>query len=171
MNDFDIINRLVSSTGASFREAKKAYERCGKNEDIARIELEKMMAARTTELSAKVYDSTSSGSHSSGIFAKLSRNYLKVTGKRDYFHVPLFAAIIAAILLWQVFIPLFVISIFCGIKYVFTGPDISSDFVLGFTKPNDNGNVTYYDNDQTDYQKQPDYTDYYEEPTDKGFFN
>lgn len=104
------------------------------------------------------------------IFDKLCRNTLKITGSKEYFSIPLIAAVIISVFMFEIIIPAVLISIFCGISYVFTGPDFAEDYVFGIKKPEKDVSyvITPERNTQINYE-QPDYS--YASNEDKGFFN
>lgn len=136
MSDFEKISQLVSQTGSGFEEAKKAYDACGGDMLAAAVMLEKMQKDKKQS----DYHNTDFRNNAreafrttGGFFRKLTRNNLKVTGKREYFDMPLIAAVIILILLWEIAIPVIFISLLCGVKYVFCGPDFSKEYPFGIT--------------------------------------
>lgn len=109
-----------------------------------------------------------------GFISKLARNTLTVSGSRDYFTVPIIVAVICLILLWGGAIPVVLISLLFGIRYTFSGPDFSKEFVFGFSRPaGSNVNVKTdspsYDAHAADQSYRQNYETY--ENQDKGFFN
>ena len=163
MDDFENVSKLVNQTGASYEEARYAYEACGKDMLSAAIMLEKAHSKDGAQYSTSSGAKGSCESRDSGsgmdyheawnkarssfrrnsraaagcagdFFRKLSRNYVKVTGSREYFNIPIIAAAAIILLFWSIAVPAFIISLFCGINYTFTGPDFSKDFVFGFER-------------------------------------
>lgn len=170
MNDFENVSYLVNKTGASFEEARYAYEACGKDMAAAAEMLEN--AKRAKNNGADLNDTWNNAKQSfrrnsrtaancaAGIFRKLCRNNVRISGSREYFCVPVIAAIIMALLLWEIIVPVVIISVFCGVRYTFTGPDFAKDFVFGFSR---SAGVVH---------PAPDYTCHQDnEPCDNGFFN
>ena len=168
MNDFENVSELVNKTGASFEEARYAYEACGKDMVSAAVMLEKARCSKNESTedpwdSAKQSfrrNSRTAANCAGGFFRKLCRNNVRISGSREYFCIPVIAAVIIALLLWEIISPVVLISVFCGIRYTFTGPDISKDFVFGFSKP------------ASASHSAPEYNYYQDnESCDNGFFN
>ena len=171
MNDYELVSELVSKTGATFEEARYAYESCGKDMLAAAIMLEKAKSAsknnKSTPNSASAAKDTfrrnarTAANCAGGFFRKLCRNTLKISGSREFFSVPLIAALITALFIWEILIPVVIISVFCGIKYTFCGPDFAENFTFGFEKP--------YNSADNSRSTAAEYT--YEQPIkDNGFF-
>ncbi|WP_432651307.1 hypothetical protein [Huintestinicola sp.] len=170
MNDFENVSELVNKTGASFEEARYAYEACGKDMVEAAIMLEK--AHNKSGENARFNDSVNRAKESfkrnsrraagcaGSLFRKLCRNNVRIAGSREYFCVPVIAAVICALFLWEIIVPVVLISILFGITYTFFGPDFSKEFVFGFSKP-----ASAAQSAPTYTYSQPD------EPCDNGFFN
>ena len=168
MNDFENVSELVNKTGASFEEARYAYEACGKDMVSAAVMLEKARNSKkngaedTWESARQSFkrNTRTAASCAGGFFGKLCRNSVRISGSREYFCIPIIAAVIIALFLWEIIIPVVLISVFCGIRYTFTGPDISKDFVFGFSKP------------AAAAHSAPEYNYCQDnEPCDNGFFN
>lgn len=170
MNDFENVSELVNKTGASFEEARYAYEACGKDMVEAAIMLEKAKNSSTKRSqytdsinSAKQSfrnNSRKAASFAGGLFDKLCRNSVSIAGSREYFRIPIIAAVICALLLWEIIVPVVLISLLFGVTYTFFGPDFSKSFVFGFSKPvNTPQSAPTYNYNQND------------EPCDNGFFN
>lgn len=88
--------------------------------------------------------------------------------------MPIIAAVICLILLWGGAIPVVLISLLFGIRYTFSGPDFSKEFVFGFSRPaGSNVNVKTdspsYDAHAAEQSYRQNYETY--ENQDKGFFN
>ena len=170
MNDYELVSELVSKTGATFEEARYAYESCGKDMLAAAIMLEKAKASKnntSAKNSASAVKDTfrrnarTAADCAGGFFRKLCRNTLKISGTREFFSVPLIAALIAALFIWEILIPVVIISVFCGVKYTFTGPDFTENFTFGFEKPHSASDASH--------STAAEYT--YEQPVkDNGFF-
>ncbi|MCI7768622.1 MAG: hypothetical protein MSJ26_11685 [Oscillospiraceae bacterium] len=168
MNDFENVSELVNKTGASFEEARYAYEACGKDMVSAAVMLEKAQNSKkgctedpwdNAKQSLK-RNTRAAANCAGGFFRKLCRNNVRISGSREYFCIPVIAALISALLLGEIIIPVVIISLFFGIRYTFTGPDFSKDFVFGFSKPADTVNSA------------PEYTYSQDnESYDNGFFN
>lgn len=189
MNDYEMVSELVNKTGATYEEAKYAYEACNKDMLTAAIMLEKSREAKNSRNDSSGADykeiwndargkfrdnSRKAADCAGGFFRKLCRNTLKVTGSREYFSVPIIAALLIAFMLWEILVPAVIISLICGINFVFTGPDFSKDFVFGFSKP---GSTAQQTSQPTAEAPRPEirpaqyvYTPS-EEEQDKGFFN
>ena len=195
MDDFENVSKLVSQTGSTFEEARYDYEASGKDMLAAAVMLEK---AKKKNCSSTTGASGQCASYSDyqwdkdkfrqefrrgartafdctgGFISKLARNTLTVSGSRDYFTVPIIAAVICLILLWGGAIPVVLISLLFGIRYTFSGPDFSKEFVFGFSRPaGSNVNVKTdspsYDAHAADQSYRQNYETY--ENQDKGFFN
>lgn len=69
-------------------------------------------------------------------FAKLCRNNITVSGKRDYFSLPILLFIIIAVVAFHVALPVIIISLFCGIEYVLSGPDFAEEKAISFRPDN-----------------------------------
>ena len=141
MNDFENVSELVNKTGASFEEARYAYEACGKDMVSAAIMLEKARSSRKYANSARnkaresfVKNRRTAAFHIRSFFDKLCRNSVSVCGSREYFRVPIIGALLCLILLGELLVPAVLISVFCGVRYVFSGVDFAKEFVFGFTK-------------------------------------
>lgn len=170
MNDFENVSQLVNKTGASFEEARYAYEACGKDMVEAAIMLEK--AKNNNYKRTKYNDNLNSAKQclrrnsrraanfAGNFFNKLCRNSVSIAGSREYFRIPIIAAAICTLLLGEIIVPVVIISVFFGVTYTFFGPDFSKEFVFGFSKP------------VSAAQSAPTYTyDQSDEPCDNGFFN
>lgn len=170
MNDFENVSELVNKTGASFEEARYAYEACGKDMVEAAIMLEK--AKNSSAKRAKYCNDINNAKQcfrrnsrraadcAGSLFGKLCRNSVRIAGSREYFCIPVIAAVICALLLWEIIVPVVLISVLFGVTYTFFGPDFSKEFVFGFSKP-----VSAAHSAPTYTYSQPD------EPCDNGFFN
>lgn len=170
MNDFENVSELVNKTGASFEEARYAYEACGKDMMEAAIMLEK--AHSKGSAGSRFNDSLNNAKQcfrrnsrraagcAGSLFGKLCRNNVRISGSREYFCIPIVAAVICALFLWEIIVPVVLISVLFGVRYTFFGPDFSKEFVFGFSKP------------ASAAQSAPNYTySQPEEPCDNGFFN
>ena len=168
MTDFENVSELVKKTGASFEEARYAYEACGKDMLAAAEMLEKanyknesindmFRNARNNFRKGGRYAAGCAGN----IFTKLSRNYVSIAGSREYFCMPVIAAALCLIFFGSFLVPVVLISLLFGVTYTFYGPDFSKEFVFGFIRPDHapQSAPTY------EYKK-PD-----EGPCDNGFFN
>ncbi|MGN0637402.1 MAG: hypothetical protein ACI4J0_03435 [Huintestinicola sp.] len=170
MNDFENVSELVNKTGASFEEARYAYEACGKDMVEAAIMLEKAHSKSSgrSRFNAEINSAKQSFRRNSrraadcagSLFGKLCRNNVRIAGSREYFRIPVIAAVICALLLWEIIVPVVLISILFGVTYTFFGPDFSKEFVFGFSKP-----VSAAQSAPTYTYTKPD------EPCDNGFFN
>ena len=170
MNDFENVSELVNKTGASFEEARYAYEACGKDMVEAAIMLEKAHNKnnRRSDINDSLHSARESFRRNSrraagcagSLFGKLCRNNVRIAGSREYFCIPVIAAVICALLLWEIIVPVVLISVLFGVAYTFFGPDFSKEFVFGFSKPSRAA------------QSAPTYTySQQDEPCDNGFFN
>ncbi len=181
MSDFEAVSELVSKTGSTYAEAKYAYEACGKDMLGAALMLEKSEQAKksrekkaSNENSQASFQNSSSDNfkkfikqaahHTRGLFGILCRNNLKITGKKEYISLPLIASIIIAVMLWEFALPAMIIAFFCGVSFVFTGPDFSKDHIIEF-KPASSSKAAPFKDQSVEYT----YTEY--ENSDKGFFN
>lgn len=148
MTDYETISQIAKKTGVSYEKAKDAYEACGKDSLAASIMLEndKMNYETVGDDMITVYD-RNGRRHNSGASSDFSNGLKKflniftnnkfiVSGSREYFSMPLFAAALLLILLWEVALPAAVISLFFGIKYTLTGPDFEKDFVVAIERNN-----------------------------------
>ncbi|MGN0666396.1 MAG: hypothetical protein ACI4KF_07715 [Huintestinicola sp.] len=139
MTDFDFVCELVNKTGATFEEAKYAYEACGKDMLAAAVMLEKSQNAKKSRSSFINTEAVKENSRKASnalvsFFRKVSRTSVKAEGSREYFSIPSLAAIIIAAILWEIALPAFIISLICGIRYTICGPDLAKDIIIGFTK-------------------------------------
>ena len=170
MNDFENVSELVNKTGASFEEARYAYEACGKDMVEAAIMLEKARSKNSerSRFNAEMDNAKQNFRRNSrraadcagGLFRKLCRNSVRITGSREYFRIPVIAAIICALFLGEIIVPVVLISVLFGVTYTFFGPDFSKEFVFGFSKP------------ASAAQSAPTYThSCSDEHCDNGFFN
>lgn len=181
MSDYENVSQLVSRTGATYEEARYAYEACGKDMLAAAIMLEKSMEAKKNKQNNTAdyrhawnnarseirSGARKAGAAAGGFFEKLCRNTLKVSGSREYFSVPLLAAVAIVLFLWEIAVPALIISFFCGIKFTFTGPDFKTDCVYGINKPESKGaEMPRYESVHSEY----DYSAC-ESNQDKGFFS
>lgn len=170
MNDFENVSELVNKTGASFEEARYAYEACGKDMIEAAIMLEK--AHNRNEQKSRFNADLNSAKQSfrrntrkaagcaGSLLGKLCRNNVRIAGSREYFCIPVIAAVVCGLLLWEIIVPVVLISVLFGVTYTFFGPDFSKEFVFGFSKP------------VSAAQSAPTYNyNQSEEPCDNGFFN
>lgn len=194
MDDFENVSKLVSQTGSTFEEARYAYEACGKDMLSAAVMLERAKKKNCSETtgasgSCQSYDTGAQwdkdkfkqefrrGARTAidctgGFLSKLARNTVTVSGSREYFSVPVIAAVIILILLWGGAIPVVLISLLCGIRYTFSGPDLAKEYVFGFSKPagsNANTNNSSYDHKAAEQSYRQNYETY--DTQDKGFFN
>ena len=95
MNDFENVSELVNKTGASFEEARYAYEACGKDMVEAAIMLEKARSKNSerSRFNAEMDNAKQNFRRNSrraadcagGLFRKLCRNSVRITGSREYF--------------------------------------------------------------------------------------
>lgn len=168
MTDFENVSELVKKTGASFEEARYAYEACGKDMLAAAEMLEK--AHYKNENPDGMFRNVRNnfrkgGRYAAGcagnFFKKLCQNYVSVSGRREYFCMPVIAAVLCLIFFGELLVPVVLISLLFGVTYTFYGPDFSRKFVFGFIRPDPLSKPapTY------DYKKSE------EEPCDNGFFN
>lgn len=145
MNEYEAVSELVKRTGAAYETAKYAYETCGGDLNNAAVMLEKARnnyAAAVSgppvpanDLGAAVRENAKKAAkEADGIFKKLCRNELKIINGRELFSMPLIAAVVLALILWQLMLAAVTVSLFLGTQYIFTGPDFNKDFVLGFPK-------------------------------------
>lgn len=135
--EFEKVSELVNKTGAGYEEAKYAYEACGGDMLEAVIMLERSRKAGASDNYSGHTPRERSrrfAEKAGNVFRKLCRNDMKIVGRKEYFSIPLIAAIILASIIWEALIPIVLIALICGISFVFTGPDFANDFVFGFTK-------------------------------------
>jgi len=105
-----------------------------------------------------------------GFFSKLARNNVTVSGSREYFSMPIIAAVVLLLFLWSGIIPAIVISLLFGISYTFSGPDFSNEYVFGFGRPQKKSQSGNADESRTADNTYAQGYDSYENQ-DKGFFN
>ncbi|MCM1524696.1 MAG: hypothetical protein NC120_09595 [Ruminococcus sp.] len=146
MNDFESVSILTEKTGATFEEAKNAFEACGKDMLEAAVMLEKNKKAHApaascgAKYSGKFKNGARAAAESAGrFFNKLCVNTLKITGKKEYFSMPLIAAALLLLCLWEIVFPAAVISLLCGVCYTVCGPDFKNSVTLGITRPDSAG--------------------------------
>lgn len=187
MNDYENVSELVKKAGCSFEEARYAYEACGKDMLEAVIMLEKARKVRSdgkgydysklysgsgkdfSEQQKKARENTRKAADAAGGFLKkLCRNTVKVRGEKEYFSLPIIAAIAILLCCWSVAVPAMIISLICGITFTFTGPDFKRDYDFGFNKPKE-----HFSDESPDPDVQPAQYNYNgkEYNQDKGFFN
>ncbi|MGN0642102.1 MAG: hypothetical protein ACI4JJ_03060 [Huintestinicola sp.] len=172
MSEFEMISELVSKTGATYEEAKYAYETCGNDMLAAAIMLEKAQKEKKSKGSFDSGDIKRTAAENSrktagyvrGFFAKVRRTSVRAEGKREFFNLPALVFLIAAIIMWEFAVPAILLSILCGVRYVISGPDIAKDIIIGFTPAQKNDTVAYPAPAQYTYTPSP-------ENQDKGFFN
>lgn len=68
-------------------------------------------------------------------FLFICSNSIKISRSKPIFSVPIIAAILVVLILWELTIPAVLISLFCGVEYTLEGDDISEPKTLTF-KPN-----------------------------------
>lgn len=118
MTDFENVSELVRKTGASFEEARYAYEACGKDMLAAAEMLEKahyknesindmFRNARNNFRKGGRYAAGCAGN----IFTKLRRNYVSIAGSREYFCMPVIAAALCLIFFGSFLVPVVLISL------------------------------------------------------------
>ena len=168
MTDFENVSELVRKTGASFEEARYAYEACGKNM-LAAAEMLEKAHGRNESVNDMFRNARNNfrkcgrcaGDCAGNVFTKLRRNYVSISGKREYFCMPVIAAVLCLIFFGSFFVPVILISLLFGVTYTFYGPDFSKKFVFGFIRPEPAPQPA------PNYEyKRPD-----EGPCDNGFFN
>lgn len=176
--EFDKVSELVNKTGCSYEEAKYAYEACGGDMLSAIIMLEKAKKESGSgyysysDPKEKFKDNARRAAGKAGtVFAKLCRNDMKVVGRREYFSIPMIAAIILAAIIWEALIPIVLISLICGVSFVFTGPDLEKDITFGFTKNNKNKTAASETVTAIPRPEVKPAQYYYEGEQDNGFFN
>lgn len=112
MTDFENVSELVRKTGASFEEARYAYEACGKDMLAASEMLEKAHG-RNESVNDMFRNARNNfrkcgrcaGDCAGNIFTKLRRNYVSISGKREYFCMPVIAAVLCLIFFGSFFCP------------------------------------------------------------------
>lgn len=141
MTDFENVSELVNKTGVSFEEARYAYEACGRDMLAAAEQLRKAHNKNSdfSDTLRNAQNNFRKGGRcaaecAGNIFGKLCRNYVIAAGKREYFSVPVLAAVICILLFGEVLVPVMLVSLFFGVTYTFCGPDFSKEFVFGFIK-------------------------------------
>lgn len=65
-------------------------------------------------------------------FAKLCRNNIRVSGKKEYFSLPVLLFIIIGLVLIELALPAIIISLFCGIEYTLCGEDYAEEKKFSF---------------------------------------
>ncbi len=184
MTDFESVSELVRRTGATYEEARYAYEACGRDMLAAERMLDKRAVSDTyrdpwDDAKRNVReDSRKAFRTAGGLFGKLCRNTVSIKGEKEYFSMPVIAAAVLLIALWELAVPAAVISLFCGISYIFSGPDFAKDYTFGFkTGKNSDVNVSYTEKPDSrkvvNVEPAQYYYDYaqYQHESDKGFFN
>lgn len=179
MNDFDNVSELVNKTGCTYEEARYAYEACNKDMLQAIIMLEKSKDAKNNNKNEKAYKAADdmkqqfrkgvkqTAEYTRDGAYKLSRNNLIISDSKglEQFTIPLIAALIVGIIFFQIALPAIVISLFCGVSYTITGPDISKDIVIRFNNDSKTAQKEKPDVQPAQYT----YTETVSD--DKGFFN
>lgn len=150
MSEYESVSELVNKTGASYNEAKYAYEACGGDMLAAIIMLEKAKGIKTEKaydrssenkaadiagnVSAKAGKAINDGAKTAKVtLDKLCSKNVKISGNRDYCDMPLPAFVIIFAAGWSISVPAFVISLFCGVKYTISGKD-AKDIVISFSQ-------------------------------------
>lgn len=172
MSDYEMVSELVSKTGASFEEARNAYESCGKDmlEAVILLEKNKENAGGFSFKNKKSKGEKNKKSAvgfsfekikgnrakdgiksffaffsklaglASKVFDFLCNNNVRVSGEREFFSVPLITVLFILLIMTGIAFPVIVISLFCGVSYTFTGPDINGDIFIGFRRRGDADN-------------------------------
>lgn len=179
MSDYEFVNELVNRTGVSFEEARFAYESCGKDfaaaeEMLFRNTMNNMSYRfnRRRERRANMRNNMRKAMRfSGGILSKMTRNNLSISASREFVTLPILAALIILLITWEIAVPAIIISLFCGVKYTFSGPDIEKDFTAEIKR--DTAPKTTPATYTASYSEEPVKYVYpeTEEVTDKGFFN
>ncbi len=135
MSEYESVSELVNKTGASYNEAKYAYEACGGDMLDAVIMLEKAKrinpektygenadTARKNSFANSGNEAINNGVKKAGkAFGKVCVKRVRVTGNRDYFDVPLPVFVAVFGLSWEFSMPAFIISLIFGVKYTVSG--------------------------------------------------
>lgn len=193
MTDYEYVSELTARTGASFEEARFVYESCGKDFAAAEKELEEkrkknmdiIKEREMEEMKRNIKENAKKAAdYSGGILKKLARNNLSISASREFVTLPILAAIIITLLTWEVAVPAMIISLFCGVKYTFSGPDFDKDFVLEIKSGSSKSDKSSYEpasytesytetktEEKSVEYTYPQYDREEETSTDKGFFN
>ena len=157
MTDLEKVEKLREKTGVSYTDAKEALENTDGSILEAIIYLEKQGKVETppgggfySGAKAGAYGSTGAKHNRSGeSFEDVMRRFgsflIKILGKgmvnqlvakrgdERLFALPIIAFIVLLVFFW-VTLPLFIITLFCGIRYHFVGPDIDKEAVNNVMK-------------------------------------
>lgn len=147
MSEYESVSELVNKTGASYNEAKYAYEACGGDmldavimlEKAKRINLEKpgtgnAETARKESFANPGNEALNNGVKKAGkAFGRACVKRVKVTGNRDYFDVPLPVFIAVFGLSWEFSMPAFIISLIFGVNYTISGEG-AKDVVISLNR-------------------------------------
>lgn len=131
MTDQEIIEMLVQKTGTDHESARRAYEYCGKDAVAAQLLLENPPSDYPAKkvYSGSVYDSSfKSAVHR--VLDILIYSRIKAVRSKEIFTMPLFIAVIIMLMLWEIALPASVVSLFFGVSYIVSGPDLKQDCVI-----------------------------------------
>ncbi|WP_432651308.1 hypothetical protein [Huintestinicola sp.] len=70
-----------------------------------------------------VSNGSSIGSKIKKFFSVICRNNITVSRTNEFFHMPILAFLIIALLTFKISIPVILISLFCGVEYTIGGED------------------------------------------------
>ncbi|MDE6592170.1 MAG: hypothetical protein K2K57_03790 [Oscillospiraceae bacterium] len=143
MSEYESVSELVNKTGATYNEAKYAYEACGGDMLAAVIMLEKAKGIKpekpesgnSNTASKESFANTGSEAINNGVkkagkaFGRACGKRVRVTGNRDFFDMPLPAFVVIFAAAWEFSMPAFIISLICGVKYTLSGED-AEDVVI-----------------------------------------
>ncbi len=146
MSEYESVSELVNKTGATYNEAKYAYEACGGDmleavimlEKAKRINLEKPVTGNAETAKERFADpgneALNNGVKKAGkAFGRACVKRVKVTGNRDYFDVPLPVFIAVFGLAWEFSMPAFIISLIFGVNYTISGEG-AKDMVISLNR-------------------------------------
>ena len=65
-------------------------------------------------------------------FLMLCRNNVTVSRTKEFFHIPILAFIIIALVLWRISFIAILVSLFCGVEYTIGGEDMAKETKITF---------------------------------------
>lgn len=65
-------------------------------------------------------------------FKIICSNNAVISGKREYFRMPIIVFLLIMLFTAELSVPLFIITLFCGMEYTFTGEDFSTPKKISF---------------------------------------
>lgn len=84
-------------------------------------------------LSTEISTNKSTFTEKIGRFFKIiCNNTAVISGKKEYFRMPIIVFLLIMLLTAELSIPLFIITLFCGMEYTFTGEDFITPKKISF---------------------------------------